>query len=340
MNPFYDTELHQTGAPVGPIDNGHVSFAKPAMEAMGPAAGKRTSARTAVLVVAAVGILAIPFCTLLFMRAKLLPVFIGIQSRPVNTGSAVLAVDTLALTVQSKNASAQLKELFEQAAVGQLARLHRTYSRWANLNHELMGSLLLKLTVDTTGAVVSVEPLASHVTNASFTKTVMADVRKWKFPGGGLEATEITVPLLFVPKGMDANTVVHWERKVGGAQKGDMPATNPRGANEIAAPTGDQTLKPSPSLPHSDRTNIARLSPVRSPKPKAEEKLLIAAKTNRPVAIRESPHFSSKKVHEVDGDTRLSILENRGDWLKVKIADAGSIGFVRKEFVSPVERLD
>jgi hypothetical protein len=53
------------------------------------------------------------------------------------------------------------------------------------------------------------------------------------------------------------------------------------------------------------------------------------------VAIRENPRFSSKKVHEVNGDTQLSILENRGDWLKVRMADAGSIGFVRKEFVSP-----
>jgi hypothetical protein len=54
------------------------------------------------------------------------------------------------------------------------------------------------------------------------------------------------------------------------------------------------------------------------------------------VAIRENPRFSAKTVHEVDEDTELSIVENRGDWLKVKIADAGFVGFVRKEFVSPI----
>jgi hypothetical protein len=63
--------------------------------------------------------------------------------------------------------------------------------------------------------------------------------------------------------------------------------------------------------------------------------VLIAVKTNRSVAIRENPRFSAKTVHEVDEDTRLSIVETRGDWLKVKIADAG-FGFVRKEFVSPI----
>ncbi len=54
------------------------------------------------------------------------------------------------------------------------------------------------------------------------------------------------------------------------------------------------------------------------------------------MAIRENPNFAARKVHEVDEDTELNIVENRGDWLKVKIADAGFIGFVRKEFVSPI----
>jgi hypothetical protein len=70
-------------------------------------------------------------------------------------------------------------------------------------------------------------------------------------------------------------------------------------------------------------------------KPKAKQ-MLIAVRTNRSVAIRESPRFSAKTVHEVDEDTQLNIIENDGDWVKVKTADAALIGFVRKEFVSPV----
>jgi hypothetical protein len=64
--------------------------------------------------------------------------------------------------------------------------------------------------------------------------------------------------------------------------------------------------------------------------------VLIAVKTNRSVAIRENPRFSAKTVREVDEDTQLSIVETKGDWLKVKITDAGFMGFVRKEFVSPI----
>jgi hypothetical protein len=88
-------------------------------------------------------------------------------------------------------------------------------------------------------------------------------------------------------------------------------------------------------VPRSDPPNTTRPPAVHFPKPKTEE-VLIAVKTNRSVAIRENPRFSARTVHEVDEDTELSIVENRGDWLKVRIADAGFVGFVRKEFVSPI----
>jgi len=38
----------------------------------------------------------------------------------------------------------------------------------------------------------------------------------------------------------------------------------------------------------------------------------------------------------VEEATPLSILENRGDWLKVRTAHGGVTGFTRKEYVSPV----
>jgi hypothetical protein len=254
----------------------------------------------------------------------------------VNTGSAILAVDTFGLNIQVKKDSASTREVLERAAVEHLARLHRTYSRWADTNGDLMGSLLLKLTVDATGKVVNVDPLVAHVTNTSFTKTVLDDVRKWKFPKAGAEAAEITVPLLFVPKGMDPDTVVQWERKVRSAQEGETSAADMLVATKAPISTvGERTLTVLPSVPRSDPPNTTRSPAVHFPKPKTEE-VLIAVKTNRSVAIRENPRFSARTVHEVDEDTELSIVETKGDWLKVKIADAGFIGFVRKEFVSPI----
>ena len=333
MHQFHDTELQQSETVAELINNEQASVGKQ------DGIGNKNVARIAVLAVVAIGILVIPLVTLLSSRAHLLPklpIFIGSRARPVNTGSAVLAVDTFGLSIQAKSNSASTREVLEQVAVEHLARLHRTYSRWADTNGDLMGSLLLKLTVDATGKVVDVDPLAAHVTNTSFTKTVMDDVRKWKFPKVGVEAAEITVPLLFVPKGMDPDTVVQWERKVRSAQEGETPAGDLRAANKAPiSAVGERTPTALPSAPHVIQPSVAKSSTVHLAKPKTEE-VLIAVKTNRSVAIRENPRFSAKTVHEVDEDTQLSIVETKGDWLKVKIADAGFIGFVRKEFVSPI----
>jgi hypothetical protein len=339
MSQFHDTELQQSEIVADLV----VSVEKPTGDAavrMNRNTSNPISATAAMLTVVAIGILSIPIITLLAKREQLLPrlpVFIGLQSNAVSTGSAVLAVDTFGLTIRVKNASALTRELFEQAAVQHLARLHRTYSRWAEGNRDLMGSLLLKLTVDARGTVVSVDPLASQVTNDRFTKTVMDDVRKWKFPKAGAEAAEITVPLLFVPKGMDPDTVVEWERKVRSTQEGEASSADLRAATKVSiSSAGEHSGQPAPVVSGSDQTNTTKAPSVHLVKPKTEEKLLIAVKANRPVAIRENPQFSAKTVQEIDVDTPLSILENRGDWLKVKNADAGFTGFVRKEFVSPI----
>jgi len=340
MSQFHDTELQQNVTVDKSIDKELVPIGKQNenwLERMRFGTRNKNVAKAGVLSVAAIGILAMTSSSLLSKRADLAPEFpivIRTQSRSVNSGSAVLAVDTFGLTIRAKNSSASTQKLLEQAAVEQLAKLHRTYSIWADRNQELMGSLRLKLTVDATGAVVRVDPLDAHVTNSSFTETVMADVRGWKFPKEGVETTEITVSLLFVPKGLDPDTVVQWERKVRSTQDretsvADSGVANPPRILTVSEPTRK-------SSPHPDDANTTNSSTIHFRKPKTEKEVLIAFKTNRPVAIRENPRFSSKNVHEVDGDTQLSILENRGDWLKVKLADAGLIGFVRKEFISPI----
>ena len=254
--------------------------------------------------------------------------------------STVLAVDTSGLNVRSKSASPSTKELYEQVAMEHLARLHFTYSSWSERNQELMGSVLLKLMVDSTGTVVRVDPVDSHVTNSSFIKTVIDDVREWKFPKGSAESAEITVPLLFIPKSMDADMIVQWERKIRGMPQDETPAA-PLHVAAQAPIAGASEKIPSlpPALhptPHADHTTIARAAVIAAPKLKTEQKPLVVVKANRPLSIRDNPRFASNSVREVGEDARLSILESRGDWLKIRLADGGPIGFVRKEYVSPI----
>src|SRR5499426_4295693 len=126
MRQFHDTELQQSETE---------SINEPVSIEKQNGIGNDNVARIAVLSVVAIGILVLPLATLLSSRGHLLPklpIFIGSRARPVNSDSAILAVDTFGLSIQAKKDSAAKREVLEQAAVQHLARLHRTFSQWAD----------------------------------------------------------------------------------------------------------------------------------------------------------------------------------------------------------------
>lgn len=314
----------------------------------------KLTAKIRAMTIAMVGLLAMPLCGLMAgdenLWAKLQAL---IETEKVTkTQSTVLAVDTLGLSVRSKSASVSTKELFEQAAMEHLARLHHTFNSWSDRKQELMGSVSLKLMVDASGNVVRVEPVNSHVNNSSFVKTVIDDVREWKFPKGSAEAAEITVPLLFIPKGMDPEMIVQWERTVRRAPGDDdssgalanapaRPATKvTEKALDIAAITPMQkeqkSVAAAPAHPQIAAKPFAGATVAPTAKAKAQAKAIVVVVANRPLAMRDNPRYSANSVREVQAATQLSILEHRGDWLKVRSAAGGQVGFVRKEYVSPL----
>lgn len=304
------------------------------------------AARTRAMTIAMIGILAMPLLGLLAGDEKL---WEKLQSmveteRAAKTQSTVLAVDTAGLRVRSKSSSLTTKELFEQAALEHLARLHYTFNSWSERNQELMGSVSLRLLVDSSGNVVRVEPMNAQVNNPSFIKTVMDDVREWKFPNGGTEPVEITVPLLFIPRGMDPEMIVQWERKVRSGPRDNSPE---RPLPAVNVPEKVVELAPAPSAPvqqaqktpaASSQTALKAITVAtvaRAPKPKTEANPLAVVVANRHLAIRDNPRYSANRVREVEEAAQLSILERRGDWLKVRTAQGGVTGFIRKEYVSP-----
>jgi len=317
----------------------------------------RYTVRARAMTIAMVGILAMPLCGLMAGDENIWEKLQALKEaeRAAKPQSTVLAVDTSGLSVRSKNASVSTKELFEQAAMEHLARLHHTFNSWADRNQELMGSVSLKLMVDTSGNVVRVEPVNSHVNNSSFIKTVMDDVSEWKFPKNNAEAAEIIVPLLFIPKGMDPEMIVQWERKLRAGPRDDKPRvlpvataavanTIPEKVAEIAIASPLPTVQeqkivtPQPVVPQVAPAAVVKPIAVATaapaPKPRAEAKSLPVVVANRQLAMRDNPRYSANSVGEIQEATQLSILETRGDWLKVRTG--GQVGFVRKEYVSPV----
>jgi hypothetical protein len=296
--------------------------------------------KTTALAVGAIGILLLPMSYLISARKQLSPglsILANSEPQPTAAQSAVLAVDALGLKIQVKNAPPSAQERFENVAVRHLARLHRTYSSWYQSDEDLMGSLHLRLKIDALGNVVSIHPKTSYLANASFSDAVMAEVRNWKFPKGVIDGAEITVPLLFVPKGMDPSTAVQWERNRRRTEEQEKIATVLPIANSPVSKEAKQASKPAPPTFDSHRTERIQASPLRRQEPRAEKEERVAFKTKQSVTLREKPRFSSKTVYEVDRDAELTVLANEGDWLKVKLAAANSVGFVRKEFVAPID---
>lgn len=298
----------------------------------------KQQAKTRALTIAMIGMVTMPLFGLMAGDEKLWEKLQSLVETELaaKTQGTVLAVDTAGLSVRSKSSSPTTKEIFEQAAMEHLARLHHTFNSWSERDQELMGSVSLKLFVDASGNVVHVEPVNAQVNNSSFIQTVMEDVREWKFPNGGTEGAEITVPLLFIPKGMDPEMIVQWERKVR-SRPGDnsrekrLPVATSRPIEEnqkaIAAKPAAPPIAPKPSA-------VAKAAGAA--KPKAEAKPLPVVIANRQLAIRDNPRYSANSVREVEEATPLSILEKRGDWLKVRTDEGGVTGFTRKEYVSPV----
>jgi hypothetical protein len=57
--------------------------------------------------------------------------------------------------------------------------------------------------------------------------------------------------------------------------------------------------------------------------------------TRRRILLREEPRFGAPSAIMLDTGARLIVLEINGPWLKVKMENTGSPGFVRVEFVVP-----
>ena len=296
------------------------------------------STRGKIFILAALSLLALSAVVVVSVRQELrfaAPLLDRFFSRPSSNQIAVLAVDVHEITIRGRNISAAAREHLEQAAVEQLDQLHHIYAGWVATDEEAVGSMLLKLQVNGAGKVVRIEPLRSRLSSGDFAKVVFEEIRQWSFPVPAAQPIEITMPLLFVPKGLDANTVMQWERRTRDSKAEQKIAKLVYGSPSAAAsratiaPTEPISAIARPESRH--HVSNANDKKANSPKP-----TLPIVKTTQAVALRQQPRFAAERVQEIDAETELNLLERKGDWLKVRMADAGAVGFVRKEYLTPV----
>jgi hypothetical protein len=288
--------------------------------------------RRGILAMAALSVLALPVGLALSNRQDFRfssPLLERIFPPPSAQPSVVVAVDSHAMTIHGKNISVVVRKRLEQAALEQLARLHPIYAGWVATDEEAVGTMLLKISVDGAGKVARIETLRSRLSSGDFAKVVFQEIRQWYFPGAAAQPFEITMPLLFVPKGLDASTVVQWERRTADRQVERSVAKLVVNNAPAAA-----TISPTKSDPKTEPSQQAGVGPAK--KAAVSKPVLPVVKTTQAVALRQQPRFAADRIREVDAETELDLLERKGDWMKVRMADARAVGFVRKEYLTPV----
>src|SRR4029077_18814318 len=193
----------------------------------------------------------------------------------------------------------------------------------------LMGGMLLQLTVNPSGDVTNVKELVSRITDSEFKKAVLAEVSKWTFAEMITEGATITCPLLFVREGMDITTIVQWERTLGQlSEKSAIAKTSTQAIQQ--AQDGSKRSEPvAKTVALSNKAKVEQNSEARS--------LPRVYQIKHPTAVRSEPNFGAPSVGKFIAGTKVTVIAAHGDWVEVRADEAGLGGFIRKEFVTPVE---
>ena len=212
------------------------------------------------------------------------------------------------------------EEQIKNGLTVQLTGLRRAYAHWTVEKPDLTGKVSLRLRLDGRGKVVAVNEVSSQLREASFVKAVIEEVRKWQLPIAHAEASEITIPLLFIPRGSAA------KRAVPGQRSHPKEARSVNNTEAIAMAAAKNAVGGTQGATAASRYDLARQA----------ESLGLEYVTQRRVTMREQPRFASSTLEEIPAGTQISVIAGEGDWFKVRTAHSPIAGFVRKEFLAPV----
>jgi hypothetical protein len=210
---------------------------------------------------------------------------------------------------------------------GQLQGMRELFRGEIARNPSLAGTITLQFNIAPSGEVSQVREVASRINDSDFKRAVLAEGGKWSFAETVAEPVSVTCPLLFVHQGMDITTLVQWEKFVG--QTGEKPAPAPVAAGNaptpaLNAPATPLAAKSAPAPTPAKMESVAR--------PEAKVFQIKYASS-----LRKEPNFSAASLVTFTIGTRVTVLGKQGDWLQVRSNDNGPTGFIRKEFVVPVD---
>lgn len=212
----------------------------------------------------------------------------------------------------------------------QLQGMREIYRIEVAKNPTLAGSVILQFSIAPSGEVHQVREISARLHDADFMKAIVAEAEKWSFAEIVSENLNVTCPLLFVHEGMDITTLVQWEKSIGSSGEkpvparlaGDFTPTQQSKAAEIPLPAGPSTKSAAVAAAKTETAG------------KSDGKIF---QIKYATSLRKEPNFSAVSLITFTIGTKVTVLRNQGDWLEVRSTDSGPTGFIRKEFVTPVE---
>lgn len=241
----------------------------------------------------------------------------------------------------------------------QLSTLRQLYQQEVQNKPELMGSLLLQLTINPAGTVTKVDEFAARIRGEEFKKAVINEVYKWRFPEAGAGLTKVNYPLLFVPPKMDVATVLQWERSAG-PEKPAPPETKeetqvasqmtqpePAATPGASAPSGQKNSPPAmPAVTggnksgepgrrnRSDTGRASKVAPL--PAEPAEKAVIGQYEIIYPTSVYREPRDDAPMIARIEAGTKVNVVDSRGEWLEIRSRQGRPPGFVKKDAATPL----
>ena len=197
-------------------------------------------------------------------------------------------------------------------------------------NGKLVGSLILQFSVNPAGEVSQVKEVSSRINDAEFKKTVLAETGKWTFAELLIETVTVQCPLLFVQEGMDITTLVRWESSLNSAI--EKVAATPAAKPETVQPAKTTAAVAQPAAVAKPAPVTVKPAPAALVKADGEQVEIKYA-----TLLRKEPNFNAPVLTTLTIGTKVTVIIRGSEWLEVRSHHNGPTGYIRKEFVIPVD---
>lgn len=269
--------------------------------------------------------------------ARVNPTSLAQQQKPVRAmnlalGDMVFLALDLGFNVTNAKQDAIEPSKIAARVESQLQGIRAIYRQESAKNSSLVGAVILQFNIVPSGEVTQVKELSSRLNDPEFKRAILAETSKWSFAEIVSENLMVTCPLLFVREGMDITTLIRWEKSLGNFA--DSAAAPRLAVNRLSAP---QVKSPERNIPAASVANSAPVAPEKT-KPAAPAKSEGREfQIKYATSLRKDPNFSAATLTTFTIGTKVTVLRKQGDWLEVRATQNGPTGFIRKEFVTPVE---